>query len=105
MKSLFKPYEHAIQTSVAFLFGPILMVVMMALQLGEKGVYLQGALIFLAVLSLSFYLWKRKKYSAMKTRLISALVLVLIVFVYTKLQQHFFVEPQVKSITNFHKNK
>lgn len=97
--------EKSIQTFVAILFGPILMVVMMALQLGEKGVYLQGALIFLAVLSLSFYLWKRKKYSAMKTRLISALVLVLIVFVYTKLQQHFFVEPQVKSITNFHKNK
>lgn len=95
--------EKSIQTFIAFLFGPILMVVMMALQLEEKGVYLQGALIFLAVLSLSFYLWKRKKYSEIKTRLISALVLVLIVFVYTKLQHHFFVEPQVESITDSHK--
>lgn len=98
MKLFSKDRFDTIQTVLAFLLGPILMIVLLLLKLGEKGVYIQIAALLLAGGGLFLFLWKQKQYGKIKDRLIRTLMLLIAFTIITYVYNRQYVTPKTEQI-------
>lgn len=98
MKLFSKDRFDTIQTVLAFLLGPILMIVLLLLKLGEKGVYIQIAALLLVGGGLFLYLWKQKQYDEIKDRVSRTVILLIAVTIITYVYKRQYVIPKTEEI-------
>ena len=102
MKQFIKEHFNFTQSLLAFLVGPVLMVIMFMLRLGQTGVYWQAGIILLAVGFVFYILWEQKQYRELKMRLVRVAIIITLVTAIVYIYHRQYVTPAKEQIISKH---